>query len=918
MNILKKIFSVLPVAHKEAVKIIFDKIKKSSPELTPREAEFEAKRLVRKVSSKEGGKVFDPLLAKTSGNKNKISSADHNDNMASVFIDINSLYKEFANLNSINATQDTALESDFSKSRAAVLKLISDARVFAIRSKYPEYDDIKVINFNINNNRSKQSPIAQVDPQTRLLKLPALNTKRNHLKRRGLRVTNTSVEFITPGDQGHLGLQFNTSLAVDSKTNTFWAEALYMDSISETTYNRWSPNSLGEVVETVNGPIAKFNIKFSASESVNQIKILPFSNFPVRVLEITYRATPSSKLRKTINNFIQDESLDWIEFNFESIYASDIQIVFAQESYRSFIVHIPKQILFATDFLIQLMQTRSDDLSTSLPNLKDALVGGNSKIYSEAIKDLASLISQKELEKMPSTEIDLAGKLILSIGESFAAFSPDLKSLIEDSTSYTEALPKDSATQIETITRYEYIIGAREIECNLVTYSPIAYYESDKLNPKSTVANVKLEVDELHSEIATQFGSYRKTSTEWSIEIAEDRSIPIFPINQAVDNSLYVKDEYLDVDNDSKTALTRFPSELAYATVRSNGDLLTSGPEYTVIWTSEFDGKLQITINSDIYNKKNVYTVSYYAASEAADIDILAKFTPKKLLTPESFSKAGSDNDLELKYYPYVSYGIINSDDFLLDTTVNSYKYIAPASAYSTGSIVVYPTWINLDGSTITGISGSQQISGSFTGEINYTGLDSTYLTDPYRWYLKLSDIPGAIYEVESFDGMSGFTLSEVPTMYTGLIGNEISTGNFVGNVTGQITGAISGYVTIPYSLEVVYKEGDEIFGFDNVLYEPLSILVGGVKSKNITDYESLEQPAFSISNNEDGEYQYIHNGKSIYFNQPITQSETLVNYSWLTKYIKTKCVLRSNKLASPSITPQINEYRMLLSTTVL
>ena len=138
MNILKKIFSILPVAHKDAVKIVFEKIKKSSPDLTPREAEFEAKRLVNKVSSKGGGKVFDPIYAKRG--VSKISSADYNDNMSSVFIDISSLYKEFAALNAISSTQKTVLESEFSKSRAAVLKLISDARVFAIRSKYPEFE----------------------------------------------------------------------------------------------------------------------------------------------------------------------------------------------------------------------------------------------------------------------------------------------------------------------------------------------------------------------------------------------------------------------------------------------------------------------------------------------------------------------------------------------------------------------------------------------------------------------------------------------------------------------------------------------------------------------------------------------------------------------------------------------------------
>mgnify|MGYP003970146113 CR=1 FL=1 len=919
MNILKKIFSILPVAHKDAVKIVFEKIKKSSPDLTPREAEFEAKRLVNKVSSKGGGKVFDPIYAKRG--VSKISSADYNDNMSSVFIDISSLYKEFAALNAINSTQKTVLESEFSKSRAAVLKLISDARVFAIRSKYPEFDDIKVINFNINNNKSKRSPIAQVDARSRLLKLPAIGTRRNHLKRRGLRVTSTDVEFITPGDQGHLGLQFNTELATDSKTDTFWAETIYTDSISEVVYNRWSPNEDGELTDVVIGPIAKFNLKFSASESLNQVKILPFSNFPVRVLEITYRSSPGSTIRKTINNFTQEESLDWIEFNFEAIYASDVQVVFAQESYRSFIVNIPKQVLFATDFMIQLIQTRKVQLESPLPNLSDITAGGNSSIYLEAISDLSNLVLNKELDKMPSTELDLAGKLILSVGESLAAFTPNLKNLLEDTTSYTEALPTNPEDIIETITRYEYIIGAREIECNLITYSPVAYYESGKLDTKSTVTNIKLEVDELHPKIDTSLGSFKKTSTEWSIEISEDRVFPIYPFNQAVAGSYPVTDEYLNIDSNSKVGLTRMPSQLAYATIRSNGTLLTSGTEYTLVWTSELDGKLQVTIDDTIFNKKNVYTISYYTTEEVVNIDILAKFTPKKLPAPQVLESTGPDNDVALKFYPYVGYGIINSDDFSLDTSINSYRYTAPADAYTTGKIVVYPKWTNEDGTIITGLAGSASITGIYTGatgSIAYNTLSGEYLTDPHRWYLKFTDVPGAIYEVESFNGASGINLVNIPSLYTGLIGNEIPGSSFSGNVTGQITGDLTGYVTIPYSLEVVYKDGDELFGFDNILYEPVSILVGGIKAKNITDYESLEQPAFSISSTQDGELQYIHDGKTIYFNQAINESETLIDYKWLTKYVKVNCTLRSNKIVTPSITPQINEFRLLLSTTVL
>ena len=105
--------------------------------------------------------------------------------------------------------------------------------------------------------------------------------------------------------------------------------------------------------------------------------------------------------------------------------------------------------------MLQLAETRGDEFSSGVPSLADILEDGNSVIYKSAIEDLTALAGNQELEKLPSTEIDLAGKTIMSIGETLTAFNPSLQGLLEDISSYTEVLPKELKEDIATITKIE-------------------------------------------------------------------------------------------------------------------------------------------------------------------------------------------------------------------------------------------------------------------------------------------------------------------------------------------------------------------------------------------------------------------------------------------------------------------------------
>ena len=131
MNILNKLASLIPVGHRDAIREIFETIKKNSDLPTDRAVEFEARRLARKIADAVAGKVS---IATEVQPGERIDSALHNDIMENAYIDILSLYRETSHINSLQKQQTTSLQSDFLKSRAAILKLINDARVFSLRS----------------------------------------------------------------------------------------------------------------------------------------------------------------------------------------------------------------------------------------------------------------------------------------------------------------------------------------------------------------------------------------------------------------------------------------------------------------------------------------------------------------------------------------------------------------------------------------------------------------------------------------------------------------------------------------------------------------------------------------------------------------------------------------------------------------
>lgn len=906
MALLDKIIQVLPQAQRLAIKSLLASKKKASEIKTAREELAAAEQLYKNLQSKLGGQLFtSPRYAISD---NKISSADHNNNMEEIYIDLNAIYGQIDALGKSESSKAAALQSDYFKSRAAIEKLINDARTFALRKKYNKFTEINVIDFNSARNITNQIPKAIIDDNTRLLELTAINTVPAHLANRGVRITRVYTKTISPGIKANLSVEFPPEGMIDQKPETFWLTSI----LSDVPINQKFDGA------NIYGPIVEVYLSYSHVEMLNVFRMLPFGEFPIKLLNISYKPNPSSEVYYDIPFTDEEATLDWIEVNFPTIYASELKITIAQENPKQVIYHLPRSLVNNTDVFNYIVREQTDrnfksqffdsDLANELRRATSA--------YEGALKDLESIISSASLEKTRYTEVDLNNDLLNSLGLVFDQYDPEQLGLLN---TYKEEKSFDKVIEIK---KYEYILGIREVETSYEIYAPTCYFESEEYLPQATLSEVQIEVDERHLSLTNPWGTYYPTSTEWSVDIGEGRVIPIHPINKTGEFGYPAAiDERLDIDRNSNIGYTRLGcSKGNVLNLKKNGiPLPFTG--YTQERQTQGTPRIKVTLADGFFDENSIYTVDYEVVLDSYNIDILNNFESRSLTTPESYSSLGPDNDIVLKRYPYIEYEIVNrTGQFTAETGVAKWTYIPPTGNLLTGHIKIYPTILTNIGEAIyTGNITGFTVSGSWgarSGQpfLNLTNLNNNFFNDPFGYYLQVQDVKRS-FEVSGTFSTTGFTLYS-PTQFTI---NEILqmpeaalTGMYLTNLSSP-----SGYLLAEYAIGVGINIRNNIFAFDNSIYEPIKVTVGGKEAKNITDYKTLQHPAFSVATNQDNQYQYIHAGRRLYFNQPI-DNEIKVDYDWLTEYIKVLGTLRCNTPINPNFTPKVNTIKVLMNTSTI
>jgi hypothetical protein len=824
---------------------------------TDHAAEDEFRRLLGLINSSSEA-VLDSIK---SAPLQLLSSELWNRYQDALLVDLRTIYEILGTIESTSKQMDQVVSSDLSTTKAGILTAINQLRVHEFLKEYPEYQDLKILDFVRSVNNSKRLPKAVIDGNVRMLELPAKLRDVVSLAKNGDRVTTTSTTHYGGGTAGGFGPDFGSEKAIDTNPRTFWAEVIsHTGPIQIDVPTSWgATEAMGVVGELI--------VNLGKAVLINNIRLLPFSEFPYSIIDVAYQEGSNSSEWHTLPGFkIIENADDWVEIDTPAITISRLKILIEQPNYTRATYNIPKSLIHNEAIWSQIQ----------------------SNVYSKEIHEIDLSSDQEGTVKVEPEQLAYLSALglvdsrlrKLSIGQERKDVTRDLSQLFTNQSEAVESLANNTVDGVANVaflgkkptddtniqvTRYEYLYGIRQLELSLVTYQPIGYYESQPLDTNGNLISVELETDEKHVEFNDGLGNYRRTSIEYEVEVAPGVRFPIVSLTELDGANYAVKDEYLTVKNGRATL--RFTPSAGSIRVRENGLRVPTG-HVTV------SGK---TVTISEVKRGAVYTASYHVDEESTVAQIDGNLSSTRVVQPEVFNGTSKDNSVKLAYYPYVVYEIVRDRNHWEqpDETVALWDWS--------------PEFFPVSHGTVALTNGSKVVT-----------LTQDDAADPDFGDL----IDDDDYENKIYIRSTGETLA-VDNVSSNL------TLNLVENYDGTTASGLE------YIVGRTLTHDGKVWGLNLRTYEPIRVFVDGEKTYNVTDYYNLVQPAFSGSS-ENNRIEFVQAGKTLFFNQPLVGRKIEVQYSWLIQYLKLRATLRSNVPVNTILTPKLDSARLRVKNTTL
>jgi hypothetical protein len=913
---IKNYTSGVPSSQRSSILALVEEQRKAGHILSLDQLKREAQKRLNEIKARGRAFVFENF-----GYGERISSERVNDSFHRIFTDLRILYDQIALISSDQSRISAVTQDSFIKSRAAINILINDLRLFQFLRANPEYQDAKYINFNTATNRTGLSPKAEVDTDTKSLRLP-LRRGSTRLARSRFNLDRVTVETSHAGGGLVSGFsdEFKPELSIDSDPKTFWGEAVLVErrpqhkiNLShsfEGTRNLGSGIQSGTKFES-NGVVFIVEYSFDRTIVANNLKLWPIASHPMKLVDLAYKSNDQAENWLSFNGFDPgdyEETLDWIEWNGPRTSCVKIRVMLEQANYGTNIYHVPENLVKNNQLWqqaadssfsraihdIELTEAISDKIAAT-PEMLTYLneVDGFSKDFEKLKLEPGAINEIQTIELLQDALAKRLGRVDAASSNSFTS-------------GFDTAAIADS--DLLEIKRLEYIGGIREFQVNDNVYEPFAAYESQKFESNSNVLEVSLLTEEEHltTEDALIAEQFQRSSIEYEVELSDDLVFNIVPYNQRIKSNagdgIRIKDELLIPSRINYKAISRHAFHDSTVSqpavdIRKNGSrlspiVLNSGGSLGALlynYETEFsirDGYsyVEITFNDKYFDPRAVYTMSYLAHIDAAVIDINDRITSRETLVPEEHPSTDRNNRIRLNYYPYIEYSIINDTGVWRqeDPTEPIWSFVPATLNYGIGTA-------HIDSGTTTSITGANTFWTTDGPNLLVTG-DNFGLTGASIMFQG----DNRAYEIQSIDSQSGLTTSTGVDL--GFLGSNPSTDlNYVIGKSTEIDGIL--------------------YGLSNNLYEPIQVFINDIKAKSRTNYQSLEHYAFTDQPDNTKRYEYIQAGKNLFFNAPAA-GKVEVSYRYLTQYIKVNALLRSNEVVRPKNTPVINNYTIRIKNS--
>lgn len=911
MTIFSKTPDIVPSERKRAVKALATRHGKDASvgRITYLKADQYLQKLMTDLSGVLPGQPFFNPEDYQAAAFEKISSEQWNEAQERIYTDLRALYGAL-NQSLVSETyKGASIREKFSRTRAQILKIITEIRLYQFLRSNPDYQDAKFIDFSNGLNETVKKPRAVIDSRVRLLELPPRTRYFQSKAHQDLKTTTVEIEHLGGGVRGGLTKEFEPARMLDVREDTFWAEMIMAEGPISQKYLASGDAGLGPSFES-SGAIAHIHLKMDQVRLANNLQLLPFGEFPVRVIDVAYKESDDQPQWSMLPNFVlEDPTLDWIEINFPPTPIAQLRVTIEQVNYRSNMYYLPESMVRNGVLWQNIGKDRQDEVLHEL-NLtedeEDLLKIDPAHINKlEAKADFREILDSETLQRGREQQFYVQSNQYKAAVMSLSKVRPNMANdLLQEMRGETVS-SQENTVGVRT---YEYVYGIRELQLRYSIYEPLGHYSSPKFRSTSSILEVSLTTEERHINASDAGGNYQITSTEWEVEIGRDRRYPIAPRNWRVDGQVVVDCEFLSVDRQTRSGTTRLATSGQGLALRKNGQLVplsdysvqswvpstTAGP-YLAPGDSVTPGlrnpdgtvnqvlpqRMVVTVGASTYDPNAVYTISYIANSDADVLNVDEQVDSVNDGGPEVFDSTNRNNQIVLSSVPYIDYNIINSDTWTYD---------------GSGVWSIVPDVGNISGLCLMTI-------GQFDVEI-LTIDPASALRDP----LDIADF-------FDWSKKNGFKVIGSDTVYE-IEGPHPYTPGVLRLTTNSLEG--DSYTSQPFTAGPIFESDGRGYGFAQQTYEPVQVYVNDVKAANFTDYINLRHNAFDDAPRGGKQIQFIQAGSVIYFNQPIENARIEVHYRWLAEYVKVNGVLRCNQPVNTVLTPQINSIRLELATSPL
>lgn len=628
---LSAFLSSLPQGQQAGILKILDQEKSAGMIGTKEQMDAELERLVKMLAS---AKDFNSGLELQRPNPDQpgvVSSDMFNANFQSIYVALHGLFTQIERADVTVDRHRQVRTSDFSRIKAAVNKLAEDLSIFKfLRFTDEGWTEAKFSNFWERRNENTSAKAAEIDERTKTAILRIGRSRRLH-QAGGSAPARVWVEPVGGGQTTSMSKSYKPENALDAKPETFWAHLVLAD------------DPLTTRIDSVDyeGAMAYLVVELPCVDSISYVQLLPFGTHPVEVTRIEYW-TGSAWVEVT-GWTAQSASLDWFGTGFEEVQTDKIRILLRQPNYTRNVYLVPRR-LFTNSLIWEMVLDQALALGVDeeeLTGIQSAAVETNPRFrallagltkFSERLEQSGLDIGQSSSEELTAT-VDAA--TVVMVGQRETDGKTTLNLLPEDSNA-----PKYKPEDVIRICKVEYLFGLYHVALESRDYFPEGVYESPKYDTQGTIYEIGLDTDESH---VTDALGEPKTSVQYDIEISPERKIPVLPTGTTLVREL------VKVNPNTLQGQLRLQAT-SVSTVYQDG-VVVSG------WTLVGSRTLQITSG---FSRNSIYVVKYVPVAGQDSFDLEALYDSVELVKPEVFGKTDDAGMIQLSYYPFVAWEIVN------------------------------------------------------------------------------------------------------------------------------------------------------------------------------------------------------------------------------------------------------------------